>query len=220
VRTDLEILAALAARLGCGEMFPSDPHVVFDELRRASAKGPADYAGITYERLRRNGGLFWPCPATDHPGTPRLFADCFATGDGRARFAPVQHHPAAEEPDDEFPLYLTTGRLLSHYQSGTQTRRVPTLMNASSHSYVQVHPSIADTIGVQDGDQVRVTTRRGSAVLAAQISPGIRMDTLFVPFHFPGASRANLLTNAALDPQSRMPEFKVCAARLEKEHAC
>jgi assimilatory nitrate reductase catalytic subunit len=93
-------------------------------------------------------------------------------------------------------------------------------MSASSHSYVQVHPSIADTIGVQDGDQVRVTTRRGSAVLAAQISPSIRMDTLFVPFHFPGASRANLLTNAALDPQSRMPEFKVCAARLEKEHAC
>jgi assimilatory nitrate reductase catalytic subunit len=220
VLTDLEILAELSARLDSAGTFPSDPQLVFDELRRASSRGPADYAGITYERPRHEGGLFWPCPATDHPGTPRLFADRFATTDGRARFAAVQHRPAAEEPDDDFPLYLTRGRLVSHYPSGTQTRRVATLMNASPHSFVQLHPLMADTIGVHEGDPVRVTTRRGTAVLAARLSPSIRVDTIFVPFHFPGAGRANLLTNAALDPQSRMPEFKVCAARLERETAC
>jgi len=216
VSSDTEILAALAARLGYGQFFPSCPAEIFEELRRASAGGPADYSGITYDRIVREDGVFWPCPSETHPGTPRLFTERFATGDGRARFHPVEHQPAAEEPDHEFPLYLTTGRLISQYQSGTQTRRVPALMSASPRAFVQIHPSMARTYGVKDGDQVRLTTRRGTATLAAQLTPGIRMDTLFVPFHFNGSGRANLLTNAALDPVSRMPEFKVCAVRLEK----
>jgi assimilatory nitrate reductase catalytic subunit len=217
VRTDLEVIAAIAGRLGREAFFPSEPEAVFDELRRASAGGHADYAGISYERLRRGEGVFWPCPSLDHPGTPRLFADRFATADGRARFQPVQHRPAAEEPDDEYPFYLTTGRVLAQYQSGTQTRRVPALLQAAPQSFVQVHPSVAGTLGIEDGDMVQLTTRRGSARLTAQVSGSIRMDTLFVPFHYPGAGRANLLTNPALDPLSRMPEFKVCAARLEKD---
>jgi assimilatory nitrate reductase catalytic subunit len=216
VRNDLEILAALACRLGSGRFFPSRAPEVFEELRVASAGGAADYSGITYERIAQENGVFWPCPGENHPGTPRLFLERFATPDGRARFHPVEYQPAAEEPDHEFPLYLTTGRLMSQYQSGTQTRRIPALLNGFANPFVQIHPSMARTYGIREGDPVRLTTRRGSALLAAQLTPGIRMDTLFVPFHFAGKGRANLLTNPALDPVSRMPEFKVCAVRLEK----
>lgn len=220
VRTDMEVLAALAERLGCGDKFPVEPAVVFEELRRASSGGVADYAGITYARIRQEDGVFWPCPDEQHPGTPRLFEDRFATADGRAKFHPVEYLPAAEEPDHEYPLYLTTGRVMAQYQSGTQTRRVAALAQAVPESFVQIHPSMARTYGVSEGDRVRLTTRRGCALLRAQITPSIRMDTLFVPFHFAGDGRANLLTNPALDPTSRMPEFKVCAVRLEKEKTC
>src|SRR5579875_617851 len=119
VRTDLEILAALAKKLDCEKSFPSAAAEVFEELRHASAGGTADYSGITYGRIARENGVFWPCPGETHPGTPRLFLDRFATADGRAQFHPVEYHPAAEEPDHEFPLYLTTGRVLAQYQSGT-----------------------------------------------------------------------------------------------------
>lgn len=220
VRTDLEVLAALAERLGYARFFPSEPAVVFEELRRASAGGAADYSGISYERIRKEDGVFWPCPAEDHPGTPRLFLERFATGDGRARFHPIEFQPAAEEPDHEYPLYLTTGRIMSQYQSGTQTRRIASLMQASPAAFVQIHPSMARTYGISDGESVRLTSRRGTALLVAQLTPSIRMDTLFVPFHFNGSGRANLLTNPALDPVSRMPEFKVCAVRIEKGSTC
>jgi assimilatory nitrate reductase catalytic subunit len=214
VRTDTEILAAIAGRLGCGQMFPAAARAIFEELRRASAGGVADYAGITYERIVREDGVFWPCPSEDHPGTPRLFLDRFATADGRARFHAVEYRPPAEEPDEEYPLYLTTGRVLAHYQSGTQTRRVAGLVASSPNAFVQIHPSMARGYGIADGDPVRLVTRRGSATFSAQLTNSIRMDTLFAPFHWAGGSRANLLTNPALDPTSRMPEFKVCAVRI------
>jgi assimilatory nitrate reductase catalytic subunit len=220
VRTDTEILAALGDRLGYGRHFSCSPEVIFDELRRASAGGVADYSGITYERIAQEDGVFWPCPGAGHPGTPRMFLDRFGTADGLARFHPVEFRPPAEEPDGEYPLYLTTGRIMAQYQSGTQTRRIAALMKASPQAFVQMHPSMARTYGIEDGDPVRLITRRGSATMAAQLTPAIRMDTLFVPFHFNGAGRANLLTNAALDPLSRMPEFKVCAVRIEKGDPC
>lgn len=220
VRTDLEILSALAERLGCGGMFPSKPAAIFDELRRASAGGVADYSGITYERISREDGVFWPCPSEDHPGSPRILLGRFATPTGRARFHAVEFRPPAEEPDREFPLYLTTGRIMAQYQSGTQTRRIPALMQAAPKAFVQIHPSMARTYGIDEGDEVRLTTRRGTAMLAAQLTIAIRMDTVFVPFHFNGSGRANLLTNPALDPISRMPEFKVCAVRIEKGNPC
>ncbi len=216
VKTDLEAIAAIAARLGAGRHFPSEPSAVFDELRRASAGGVADYAGITYDRIAREDGVFWPCPDENHPGTPRLFEDRFFTADGRARFHAVEHRPSAEEPDAEFPLYLTTGRVMAHYQSGAQTRRVAELLQASPQARVQIHPSIARSYGIAEGDIVRLTTRRGEAAMTAQLTPTIRMDTVFVPFHFGGRERANLLTNPALDPTSKMPEFKVCAVRIAK----
>jgi assimilatory nitrate reductase catalytic subunit len=220
VRTDLEMLSAIGARLGHASSFPAEPSDAFEELRRASAGGAADYSGITYERIRREDGVFWPCPDDQHPGTPRMFLDRFATADGRARFHAVEFQPPAEEPDREYPLYLTTGRIMAQYQSGTQTRRVTALMQGTPEAFVQIHPSMARTYGVSEGDRVRLTTRRGTALLRAQLTAAIRMDTLFVPFHFAGTGRANLLTNPALDPISRMPEFKVCAVRIDKENPC
>ncbi len=253
VRSDLEVMHELAARLG-GERglekgFPTDPEEVFEELRRASAGGPADYSGITYRRLAEENGVFWPCPAaTDgdpgasgdsedasldvtagdddpaqdddiagavHPGTPRLFLDRFATPDGRARFVPVSHRAAAEEPDDEYPVLLTTGRVVAQYQSGAQTRRVDELNAAAPGPFVELHPRLAARLGAAEGDPVAVISRRGRAVAPARITGAIRPDTVFMPFHWPGEGRANTLTNPALDPTSRMPEFKTCAVRLE-----
>ncbi|MGW5264162.1 molybdopterin oxidoreductase family protein [Microbispora sp. NPDC004025] len=215
-RTDLEVLRGLAERLGCGEKFPADPRTVFDELRRASAGGVADYSGITYERIAAETGVFWPCPETPgepHPGTPRPFLDGFATPDGRARLVPVDHRPPAEDVDEEFPLYLTTGRVLAHYQSGAQTRRIRPLTQASPEVFVELHPDLAERLGIGPGDRVRVRSRRGAAEGAARVNASIRPDTLFMPFHWEGV---NLLTNPALDPTSRMPEFKVCAAAIER----
>ncbi|MER7890138.1 molybdopterin oxidoreductase family protein [Micromonospora sp. NPDC094482] len=209
VRTDLSVLAELSGRLGAPT--GDDPQTVFDELRRASAGGIADYSGISYPRIDAEDGIFWPCPGPDHPGTPRLFLDRFGTPDGRARFVAVEHRPAAEEPDESYPLYLTTGRVLTQYQSGAQTRRIAKL---PGRPFVELHPDLAGRLGVAEGEPVVVTTRRGSATAAARLSEAIRPDTVFMPFHYPGAARANTLTSTALDPISRMPEFKVCAARV------
>jgi assimilatory nitrate reductase catalytic subunit len=255
VRSDLEVLHELAGRFGVEKGFPTDPEEVFEELRRASAGGPADYSGITYRRLAEENGVFWPCPALPedtgsvspsadagadepahddgsrdghapdrpgtprapeaHPGTPRLFLDRFATEDGRARFVTVTHRPVAEEPDDEFPVLLTTGRVVAQYQSGAQTRRVDELNAAAPGPFVELHPRLAARLGAAEGDPVAVVSRRGRAVAPARITTGIRPDTVFMPFHWPGEGRANTLTNPALDPTSRMPEFKVCAVRVE-----
>ncbi|MFD6889479.1 molybdopterin oxidoreductase family protein [Streptomyces sp. NPDC059957] len=226
VRSDLEVLHGLATRLGMPKAFPTDAEEVFEELRRASAGGPADYSGITYARIEAEQGVFWPCPAPartaepgsaagPHPGTPRLFLDRFATEDGRARFVPVTHRDAAEVPDAEYPLLLTTGRVVAQYQSGAQTRRVDELNEAAPGPFVELHPRLAARIGAVDGTPLAVTSRRGRAVAPARITDTIRADTVFMPFHWPGEGRANTLTNPALDPVSRMPEFKVCAVRVE-----
>ena len=211
VRSDLQMLHALAQRLGCPVIFQDQPRAVFDELRAASAGGVADYAGITYDRIANEQGVFWPCPDEQHPGTPRLFADGFPTPDGRARFHPVEHRSPAEVPDAQYPYYLSTGRSRSHYQSGAQTRRVHALVTVEPEAYAEVHPELAARVGIGPGEQIRLHTRRGSAVLRARISDDIRADTVFVPFHWGGLQAANALTNPALDPISRMPEFKACA---------
>ncbi|MGH3728316.1 MAG: molybdopterin oxidoreductase family protein, partial [Micromonosporaceae bacterium] len=210
-RTDLWILHQLAARLGHGEKFPTDPETVFTELGRASAGGPADYAGITYHRIEAEDGVFWPCPDRSHPGTPRLFTERFPTPDGRARFTPVEFRAVAEDTDREFPIYLTTGRVLAHYQSGAQTRRISQLTAAAPECHVELHPDLATRIGVTDGDPVTVRSRRGSITAPARVTSDIRPDTVFLPFHWEGPNR---LTNPALDPTSRMPEFKVCAVSV------
>lgn len=213
-RSDLWVMRELAARLGRPPL-PDDPREIFEELRRASAGGKADYAGITYERIAAESGVFWPCPSTRHPGTPRLFTQDFPTPDRRARFHPVEHVGAAETPDTEYPYYLTTGRLLRQYQSGTQTRRVTSLSEAEPEAIVEMHPTLARRIDVRAGDLVSLRTRRGQAVMRVRITNGIRSDTVFAPFHYGGRAAVNLLTNPALDPHSRMPEFKACAVAID-----
>jgi assimilatory nitrate reductase catalytic subunit len=213
VRSELEIWHALAARLGRGASFPTAPREVYDELRRASAGGAADYAGISWERLDAGEELFWPCPDESHPGTPRLFGERFAHPDGRARFRAVTHRAVTERTDPEFPFLLTTGRSRTHYQSGAQTRRSPTLAAAEPEAYAEVHPELARLLGLEDGAAVRLRTRRGEAGLRIRCTDTIRRDTVFVPFHWPGV---NALTSARLDPLSRMPEFKACAVAVAR----
>ena len=145
-----------------------------------------------------------------------MFLDGFATPDGRARFVPVEHRPVAEDLDADYPVYLTTGRVLQHYQSGAQTRRIAALNDAQPEPIVEVHPDLAELHDLQEGDRVRVVSRRGVGRRAASGSPSRSgADTVFMPFHWGGPGSANRVTNAALDPISKMPEFKVCAVRLE-----
>jgi assimilatory nitrate reductase catalytic subunit len=218
VWTDLRILKGLADRLGAESHFSASPAEVFSELRDASSGGAADYAGVSYERIVAEDGIFWPCPEATHAGTPNLFETRFATDDGRATFFPVEHRGPAEIPSGDFPFFLTTGRLMGHYQSGTQTRRVPELAAAQPDPFVEIHPQAARDIGISEGARVRLTTRRGQMSLKARLSPDIRIDTLFVPFHWGGNGAANILTNTAVDPVARIPEFKICAARAEPDH--
>ncbi len=214
VKTDLEIMAELAERLGHAQGFRfATSEAVFDELRRATAGGKADYSGISYQKIREEKGVFWPCPGDGHPGTPRLFQERFAFADGRARFHVVPHRPAAELPDADYPLFFTTGRYKEHYNSGAQTRRVPQLEDAKPEPRVQIHPRLAQELGITDGQPLLLESRRGSVTMTATLSRDIRPDTLFAPFHWGGRQAANLLTIPALDPFSRMPEFKVCAVR-------
>jgi assimilatory nitrate reductase catalytic subunit len=221
VRSDLSIFAGLAQRLVStgstigAARFSEDPEEIFAELARASAGGKADYAGITYDRIRDEHGVFWPCPApidgVDHPGTPRMFTDSFATPDGRARFLVQDHVGAAEQPDAAYPIHLTTGRVLAQYQSGAQTRRIKDLPDTGP--FVELHPMLASRLGAIDGEPLTIRTRRGEMTAPARVVTTIRPDTVFVPFHWVGANR---LTNDALDPSSRMPEFKVCAASVTR----
>lgn len=200
VRSDLEVIAGIASRLS-DVAFSTDPEEVFAELGRASAGGPADYSAITYDRIRDEQGVFW--------GGERLFADSFAHPDGRARMLAVEHVGAAERPCADYPVHLTTGRVLAQYQSGAQTRRVRGLPDDGP--FVELHPLLAGRLGIAQGQHVRLTTRRGEMTAPARVVATIRPDTVFVPFHWVGVNR---LTNDALDPASRMPEFKVCAAHV------
>jgi assimilatory nitrate reductase catalytic subunit len=214
VKDDIAILCALAARLGAGASFAfRGAEEVFEELRRATAGARADYSGITYEKIRAQQGVFWPCPAADHEGTPRLFAERFFHPNGRARFHVVPHRASAEPPCKDYPLYFTTGRYKEHYNSGAQTRQVGVLLDAQPRPRVQIHPRLAQRLGVTEGEAVLIESRRGAIELAAVINNDVRPDTLFAPFHWGGRQAANVLTVPALDPLSRMPEFKLCAVR-------
>jgi assimilatory nitrate reductase catalytic subunit len=215
-RSELEVLADLAARLGAPGTWDTEPAVVFDELARASAGGRADYSGLSHARLdARDEGYFWPCP-TGSDGTPRMFTERFAHPDGRARMVATVPGGPADDLDAERPVYLVTGRVLAHYQSGAQTRRVAALNRSAAEPFVELHPQLARRLTVEDGDDVAVTSPRGTAVARARITTAIRPDTVFMPFHWPGAGMANAVTNDATDPISGMPEFKVCAVSVAR----
>ena len=218
VRSELWVWSELARRLGSAGVFDTDPAAVFDELGRASAGGRADYSGLSHARLDTGDALHWPCPATSgapHPGTPRVFTDRFPTPDGRARLVPVDHHGPLDDVRPDAPVYLVTGRVLQHYQSGAQTRRVPELAAEVPQPWVELHPLLAQRLGVEDAAPVRLTGRRGRLTAAARVTDTIRPDTVFMPFHWGGAESVNLLTNDATDPVSGMPEFKVCAVDVQ-----
>jgi len=227
-RQDWRIIQDLARALGRERGFTfTQPREIFEELRVASKGGVADYSGITYEKIERQGGVFWPCPSEDHPGTPRLFepgswnpvakgAGPFYFPDGKARFNVAPYTPPAEDVDDEYPLILTTGRVVSHFLSGTQTRRIGPLVDQYPEPRIEMHPQLAAKLGISDGDWATAETQRGSCTLRAMVVTTIRPDTIFIPYHWPGKKSANQLTVSAQDPISKIPEYKVCAVRVKK----
>ena len=237
-RQDWRIIQDIARALGRERGFTfTEPRAILEELRRASAGGVADYSGITYEKIDRQMGVFWPCPATDpqgnpidHPGTPRLFepgswnsvakgAGPFYFPDGRAHFNVATYTPPAEETDAEYPLMLTTGRVVSQFLSGEQTRRIGPLVDQYAEPRIEMHPQMATKLGLKDGEWATVQSRRGSVTLRLQVVTTIRPDTVFVPYHWPGPKSINQVTIAAQDPISKIPEYKVCAVRVVRAAA-
>jgi assimilatory nitrate reductase catalytic subunit len=218
---DWKIICEIARRLGHGDKFNySGPREIFDELRVASKGGVSDYFGMTWEKIEKNNGICWPCPTLDHPGTPRLYeGGKFGHPDGKAHFIPVEWRPSAEMPDAEYPIILTTGRVVAHFLSGTQTRRIGALMDQVPEPFCELHPVLAEKLGILDDDYVKVESRRGSVVVHAKVVKTIRPDTVFIPYHWPLDRSANNLTIRALDPQSLIPEYKVCAVRVFKTEA-
>jgi assimilatory nitrate reductase catalytic subunit len=217
-RIDWEIITDLAGRLGAREHFSyTSAEDIFRELAAASKGAIADYSGMTYSRIEENLGVFWPCPAPQHPGTPRLFeGGRFLHSDGRARFHAYDYRPPAEDVSPEYPIFFTTGRVVSQYLTGNQTRRIGPLVDQYPEPLCEMHPILAARLGIVDGALVKVISRRGEIRVPAQLVKTIRPDTVFVPYHWPGAKSANLLTNRALDPISKIPEYKVCACRVER----
>ena len=236
-RQDWRILQDLAQALGRPKGFTFEsPRAIFEELRVASRGGVADYSGVTYEKVDAQKGVFWPCyshdPRTgeatpDDPGTPRLFepgsynpvakgSGRFYFPDGKARFNVADYRVPVDDADAEYPLYLTTGRVISQFLSGTQTRRIGPLVKQIPEPYIELHPRLASKLGIANDDWATAETRRGSITLRAHVVSTIRPDTIFIPYHWPGPKSANQLTVAAQDPISKIPQYKVCGARLRK----
>jgi assimilatory nitrate reductase catalytic subunit len=234
-RQDWRIIQDIAKALGRpqGMTFHS-PREIFEELRVASKYGVADYSGITWEKIEQNYGVFWPCPSEDkdgkpidHPGTPALFlpgswnpvakgTGPFYFSDGKARFNVAAYTPPTEDVDAEYPLILTTGRVVSQFLSGTQTRRIGPLVNQYPEPRIEVHPRLAEKLGLKTDDWATAESRRGSTTLQCSVVTTIRPDTIFIPYHWAGRKSANQLTISAQDPYSKIPEYKVCACRLKK----
>jgi assimilatory nitrate reductase catalytic subunit len=225
-RQDWRIVQDLARALGREQGFTfAGPREIFEELRVASKGGVADYSGITWEKIERQQGVFWPCPSEDHPGTPRLFepgswnpvargAGPFYFPDGRARFNVAVYAPPAEDVDAEYPIVLTTGRVVSQFLSGTQTRRIGPLLDMDPNPFLEIHPRLAERLGIADGAWATAESRRGRITVRARVVATIRPDTVFVPYHWPGRRSINQLTISAQDPISKIPEFKACAVRV------
>ena len=171
------------------------------------------YGGISYSRLEK-GGLQWPCPTTDHPGTPILHTEKFTRGKGK--FTPLVYKPSAESPDKEYPLLLTTGRNLFHFHTGTMSRKIKGLNVFSNEELVEINPQDASALGITDGEKVRVVSRRGAVTAKIKVTDVSPVGVVFMTFHF-AESPTNQLTNPALDPIAKIPEFKVSAVRIEKD---
>ena len=233
---DWRIIQDIAHAVGRPQGFTfGSPREIFEELRVASKGGVADYSGITYEKIDRQMGVFWPCysedPRTgapvDHPGTPRLFerdsynpvakgSGPFYFPDGKARFNVADYRDPIDDASEDYPIYLTTGRVVSQFLSGTQTRRIGPLVKQYPEPRIEIHPRLAARLGIQDGEWAAVETRRGTITLRAMVVTTIRPDTVFIPYHWAGEKSVNRLTVAAQDPISRIPQYKVCGCRVRK----
>ncbi|MFJ6001410.1 molybdopterin oxidoreductase family protein [Arthrobacter sp. NPDC092385] len=218
VRSELWIMQELARLLEAPSLFSDDPSTMFDELARASAGGIADYSGLDYGVLDAGAAAYWPYPPGSG-GTPRLFLDSFCHPTGRAVLVPVGPRSDAAAARFPAPLLLATGRLLEHYQSGAQTRRVSELLAAQPAARLQLHPATAQDLGVRQDDAVVVTSAHGEAHALADLTADIRPDTVFLAFHYAGAGSANRLTGSSTDPVSGMPEFKTTPVRVRPLHA-
>ena len=205
--TDWVIISDISRRLGF-QMNYESPSDIMDEI--ASLGGI--YGGISHERLE-NEDLRWPCPHNEHPGTRILHQSKFSRGLGKLQT--IEYKPPAEEPDEEYPFILTTGRLLFHWHTGTMTRRSETLTEQVNEAIMEINPADARTVGIADGDTVKVTSRRGEISLKAWVTDSIKEGVVFIPFHFAEAA-ANVLTNPAYDPLAKIPELKVCAVRVDR----
>jgi formate dehydrogenase alpha subunit len=207
-KPDWWIVCQVARRLGAKGFDYSDPSEIMEEVRNLTPS----YGGISYERLE-NGGIQWPCPLDDHPGTPILHTDIFSRGKGK--FVPLKYVPAGELPDEQYPLMLTTGRSLYHFHTGTMTRKVSSLNLIEPEGTLEISPQDASGLGIAQGDRVKVTSRRGEVITKAKITETLPAGLVFMTFHF-AESAANILTNPKLDPVSKIPEFKVSAVKVEK----
>jgi formate dehydrogenase major subunit/formate dehydrogenase alpha subunit len=207
-RADWEIISDLAERAGYGGMRYSGPSDIMDEIAGLTPI----YGGITHDRLDPHG-LQWPCPDRNHPGTPLLHVDRFTRGPGH--FSPVEHRLPAELPDKLYPMVLTTGRTYFHWHTGSMTRRTHPLDREEPRSFIELHPDDAARLGIRHRDRLLVSSRRGEVRTEARVTDMVIPGVLFMPFHF-AEGAANALTNNVLDPESAIPEFKVCAVRVEK----
>jgi len=204
---DWKIICGIAARMGY-EMTYAGSEAIFKEIAGVTPS----YAGITYDRIEREG-IHWPCPDAAHPGTPILHVGRFTRGKGL--FHAIDYQPPAEVVDDDYPLYLTTGRLLYQYHTGTMTMRTEGLNERAPEGFVEISAADAENYGLADGSWAEVSSRRGKIRTRVKVSPRAVSGTVFIPFHY-AAAAANRLTNAALDPVAGIPEFKVCAVQLAK----
>jgi predicted molibdopterin-dependent oxidoreductase YjgC len=207
-RPDWWIICQVAQRLGAKGFDYDHPSDIMEEIRKLTPS----YGGISYERLEQ-GGLQWPCPVEDHPGTPILHINTCVRGKGR--FIPLKYIPPGEMPSADYPLVLTTGRSLYHYHTGTMTRRVSGLNVMEPEGAVEINPQDASRLNIAHGDKVRVTSRRGEVITKAKVTETLRPGVVFMTFHF-AESAANILTNPKLDPVSKIPEFKVAAVKVER----
>jgi len=206
-RPDWQIVCDLSTRVGYPMNYAS-PEEIFNEIRQLTPS----YAGMTYRRLEEKG-LQWPCPTEEHPGTVFLHKDRFSRGKGMLHA--IDYKPPAEEPDADYPMFLTTGRSFVHYHSGTMTRVSPSLNREMTTGYVEISPTDARNLGIKDGERIKVSSRRGEIQVKAKISRKVDRGVVFIPFHFAEAA-ANILTNPAYDPVAKIPEYKACAVKVEK----
>ena len=207
-RQDWKIISEIATRMGSGDFTYASPEEIFTEMARLTPS----YQGIRYEKIDKDG-VQWPCRTPEDRGTPFLHKDKFSKGSGS--FFPVSFKEPAEQVDQEFPFWLTTGRMGFHYHTKTMTGVSPSLQKEAAEGYVEINPFDAVKLGIEEGEPVKVISRRGEIRIKATLTFGIGQGVLFIPFHY-AESAVNVLTNTAFDPIAKIPELKVCAVRVEK----